>query len=142
MLRCARAALQAAKKSLQEFLEFIPAFVQAAVGQPAALAVPAPPPLAALGPPAIPAAAGAGRGSAAAAAEAEQFYDAQELPLPPFPVAAAAPGRGMSFEDAALLYLRYQCRTGDQSVALLQASSLAFMPSPCMRGCGAPGPES
>lgn len=60
---------------------------------------------------------------AAAAAEPETFYDAPELPLPVFPVAVAAgAGEALRFEDAALLYLRYQCRTGDQIVGLLQAS--------------------
>jgi hypothetical protein len=46
---------------------------------------------------------------------AEQFFDAEEPPLP---------AAGMRFEDSALLYLRYMCRSGDQTVGLLQASGL------------------
>lgn len=66
-------------------------------------------------------AAAGSAGTAAAAAEADTFYDAPELPLPAFPVAVAAgAGEALRFEDAALLYLRYQCRTGDQIVGLLQ----------------------
>ena len=65
--------------------------------------------------------AAAGTAAGAAAAEPETFYDAQELPLPAFPVAVVAgAGEALRFEDAALLYLRYQCRTGDQVVGLLQ----------------------
>ena len=78
-------------------------------------------PAAAAAPPLPAPVAVAAAGTAGAAAEPETFYDAQELPLPAFPVAlAAGAGEALRFEDAALLYLRYQCRTGDQIVGLLQ----------------------
>lgn len=90
------------------------AAVPAAQVPAAAAAAPRPAPMAV-------AAAGIAAGAGAAAAEPETFYDAQELPLPAFPVAVVAgAGQALRFEDAALLYLRYQCRTGDQIVGLLQ----------------------
>lgn len=104
-----------ASKSLREFLDSLLKFVQA----PAAGAAPAG------------AAAGAAAPAAAAPAgeAAELFYDAVELPLPPLPAVPAVPavvpsGDGLRFEDAALLYLRYMCRTGDQTVGLLQVLEL------------------
>lgn len=81
---------------------------------------------------AAPAGAAAGAAAPAAAAPAgeaaELFYDAVELPLPPLPAVPAVPavvpsGDGLRFEDAALLYLRYMCRTGDQTVGLLQVGA-------------------
>ena len=76
---------------------------------------------------AAPAAASTAAAAPAWATEpAEQFQDAPELPLPAVPPGAGAPlpplpapGRD---DVAVLLYLHYMCRTGDQTVALLQAS--------------------
>ncbi len=70
-------------------------------------------------------------GPAPAAESAEHFYDAVELPLPPLPSVPAVPaavpsGDGLRFEDAALLYLRYMCRTGDQTVGLLQVGAVLW----------------
>ncbi|KAL4437087.1 hypothetical protein ABPG75_004226 [Micractinium tetrahymenae] len=116
-----------AGKSLKDFLDFLHKFAEA----PAAAA-----PAAAPAPAAAAAAAAAAEAPAAAAAAlaargaepAEQFYDALELPLPPLPAvpgpAVVPSGDGLRFEDAALLYLRYMCRTGDQTVGLLQALEL------------------
>ena len=63
------------------------------------------------------AAAAAAAEVAAGEAAAELFHDALELPALPQP----SGGEGLRFEDAALLHLRYMCRTGDQTVAVLQA---------------------
>ena len=97
--------------------------VPASVGAPEP-AIPAAVAAAAAAAATIPAAAPAAAGAAVAAAEAEQFFDATELPALPLALPAAAPfpesGEGLRFEDSALLYLRYMCRTGDQTVGLLQ----------------------
>lgn len=103
-----------AEKSLGQFFAFIPTFLAA----PEAAAAAAAAATAALPTPAALSAAAPVAPAAAPAAEAEPWYDEEELPLPPFPV--MAPAEGLRFEDAALLYLRYQCRTGDQLVGLLQ----------------------
>lgn len=74
---------------------------------------------------------GAAAPAAAARTEpAEQFFDAEEPPLP---------AAGMCFEDSALLYLRYMCRSGDQTVGLLQASAVLWFGVPQCRRTWAAG---
>lgn len=111
------------KESLQDFMTFVTKYVLEQAPA-AALALPAA---------ALPAAVPAAAASTAAEAPGEQFYDAMELPLPrlplPLPAAAAAhalvpSSDGLRFDDAVLLYLRYMCRTGDQTVGLLQSMEL------------------
>lgn len=72
---------------------------------------------------AVPASSSFGPAPVAAAGHAElpeQFYDAPELLLPPTP----SSGGGQPEElDAAQLYLRYMCRTSDQTVGLLQVGA-------------------
>eukprot|EP00887_Chlorella_sp_A99_P005320 scaffold1.g5320.t1 len=108
-----------ALKSMQEFWGFCQAYVARLIASGQLEAVepvePAAPAVAAAEP-----AAAAVLLEPAGELEGEAFYDAQDalagdlarLPEPP---------AGVRFEEAALLYLRYLCRTGDQQVAVLQA---------------------
>ncbi|KAI3433841.1 hypothetical protein D9Q98_003644 [Chlorella vulgaris] len=119
---------EAGKKSLLQFLEAVKALVPGVQAVPpplvaASVATGLPAPAAATIA-AVPASSSFGPARVAAAGHAElpeQFYDAPELLLPPTP----SSGGGQPEElDAAQLYLRYMCRTSDQTVGLLQALEL------------------
>jgi hypothetical protein len=89
----------------------VAASVATGLPAPAAATIAAVPASSSVGP--APAAAGHGE-------LPEQFYDAPELLPPPTPNS----GGGQPEElDAAQLYLRYMCRTSDQTVGLLQVGA-------------------
>ena len=105
---------EAARKSLLEFLDFCKAYVAERL---AAGDLPTAPQLALPAPPQAAAAATA----AAQAAAAEEFYDAEEAVEAGAGWSLAAPSQPMGFEEAALLYMRYMCKTGDEQLEALQA---------------------
>lgn len=72
--------------------------------------------------PVVPAVAAAAAAMAGIAAGVDSMPSTTSQPaLPPLQPLDLATSSPLAFEDAVLLYLRYQCRTGDQSCAALHA---------------------